>query len=155
MMIRILLIIILFVSTSFAKIELEENEYFIKYKLSQESIQTIYLLLKNELLANGYKIVYEGDFAKLTKNIGKLIDKTSNLEFSKKLAFCKSSVTFRLLAENPDNILFCPFSLAVYKTKNENFFYISYMKFRPLKKDEKMAIEINQNIKKIIEEVIF
>ena len=70
MMIRVLLIIILFLSTLFAKIEVEENEYFIKYKLSQESIQTTYLLLKNELLANGYKIVYEGDFAKLTKNIG-------------------------------------------------------------------------------------
>ncbi len=154
-MIKYLILIILLFSTLFAKIEVDETEYFVKYKLSQESIQTTYLLLKNELLANGYKIVYEGDFAKLTKNIGKLIDKKSNLEFSKKLAFCKSSVTFRLLAENPDNILFCPFSLAVYKTKNENFFYISYMKFKPLKKDEKMAIEINENIKKIIEEVIF
>lgn len=154
-MIKYLILIILLFSTLFAKIEVEETDYFVKYKLSQESIQTTYLLLKNELLANGYKIVYEGDFAKLTKNIGKLIDKKSSLEFSKKLAFCKSSVTFRLLAENPDNILFCPFSLAVYKTKNENFFYISYMKFKPLKKDEKMAKEINENIKKIIEEVIF
>ncbi|XPV69039.1 MAG: hypothetical protein ACNI25_00320 [Halarcobacter sp.] len=154
-MIKYLILIILLFSTLFAKIEVYETDYFVKYKLSQESIQTTYLLLKNELLANGYKIVYEGDFAKLTKNIGKLIDKKSNLEFSKKLAFCKSSVTFRLLAENPDNILFCPFSLAVYKTKNQNFFYISYMKFKPLKKDEKMAKEINENIKKIIEEVIF
>jgi uncharacterized protein (DUF302 family) len=152
---KVIVLVFLLLSSAFAKVEIEENDYFVKYKIDDENIETTYSLLKNELLANGYKIVYEGDFAKLTKNVGKLINKTSNLEYSKKLAFCKSSVTFKLLAENPDNILFCPFSLAVYKNFGEKNFFISYMKFKPLKKDEKMAEVINGNIKRVIEEVLF
>lgn len=154
-MIKYLILIILLLNNLLAQVETEENDYFVKYKITEDSIETTYSLLKNELLANGYKIVYEGDFAKLTHEIGKLIEKKSNLKYSKKLAFCKSSITFRLLAENPDNILFCPFSLAVYQTKKQNYFNISYMKYKALKKDEKMANEINENIKSIIEEIIF
>ncbi len=149
---KVLLLSLILSTLLFSK---EKNNSYIKYKIENNNIETVYMFLKSELLANGYNIVYEGDFAKLTKKVGKLLNKESKLSFGKKIAFCKGSLSFKLLDENIDNIVFCPFSIAVYKEKKEAHFYISYINYKALKKDEKIIKQINKDIKRIIEKVVF
>ncbi|QKF66103.1 hypothetical protein AVENP_0529 [Arcobacter venerupis] len=145
--------IILLFSTFFCFIEANykiiENENIFIIKTDNRDFQEILLKLKDEINFEGFTIVYELNLAKSTNEVAALLEKKGVLKEGINLGICKSSFTFQMVEENPNNINYCPLGLSVYKnSKNENF--ISYKKYKAFKSGDKIADKINERLKNLI-----
>ena len=145
--------IILLFSTLFcfieANYEIIENENIFLIKTDNRDFQENLLKLKDEINFEGFTIVYELNLAKSTNEVAALLEKKGVLKEGINLGICKSSFTFQMVEENPNNINYCPLGLSVYQnSKNENF--ISYKKYKAFKSGDKIAEKINEVLKNLI-----
>ena len=145
--------IILLFSTLFcfieANYEIIENENIFLIKTDNRDFQENLLKLKDEINFEGFTIVYELNLAKSTNEVAALLEKKGVLKEGINLGICKSSFTFQMVEENPNNINYCPLGLSVYQNnKNENF--ISYKKYKAFKSGDKIADKINEVLKGLI-----
>lgn len=145
--------IILLFSTLFcfieANYEIIENENIFIIKTDNKDFQENLLKLKDEINFEGFTIVYELNLAKSTNEVAALLEKKGVLKEGINLGICKSSFTFQMLEENPNNINYCPLGLSVYQNSdNENF--ISYKKYKAFKSGDKIADKINERLKSLI-----
>ena len=145
--------IILLFSTLFcfieANYEIIENENIFLIKTDNRDFQKNLLKLKDEINFEGFTIVYELNLAKSTNEVADILEKKGVLKEGINLGICKSSFTFQMVEENPNNINYCPLGLSVYQnSKNENF--ISYKKYKAFKSCDKIADKINEVLKSLI-----
>ena len=145
--------IILLFSTLFcfteANYKIIENENIFLIKTDNRDFQENLLKLKDEINFEGFTIVYELNLAKSTNEVAALLEKKGVLKEGINLGICKSSFTFQMVEENPNNINYCPLGLSVYQnSKNENF--ISYKKYKAFKSGDKIAEKINEVLKSLI-----
>ena len=132
-----------------ANYEIVKNENLFLVKVNNKSFEESLLNLKDELNFQGFTIVYELNLAKATNEVAQLLEKKGVLEKGISLGICKSSFTLKMVEENFHNINYCPLSISIYK-KNDIFSYISYKFYKPFKKDEQIANEINETLKNLI-----
>lgn len=148
-MMKILLTIFLLSSFLRANYEIIENENIFMIKTDNRDFQENLLKLKDEINFEGFVIVYELNLAKSTNEVAVVLGKETVLKNGINLGICKSSFTFQMVEENPNNINYCPLGLSVYQnSKNENF--ISYKKYKTFKSGDKIADKINEVLKGLI-----
>lgn len=146
---KIFLFIFLFSSFLHAKYEIIENENFFIVKTTNLDFQETLFKLKDEIAFEGFTIVYELNLAKATKEVALLLEKKSYLKNGINLGICKASFTYEMIEENFNNINYCPLGLSFYEDL-DNSFYISLKKYKPFKKEEKIANKINEILKDLI-----
>ncbi len=145
--------IILLFSTLFcfieANYEIIENENIFLIKTDNRDFQENLLKLKDEINFEGFTIVYELNLAKSTNEVAALLEKKGVLKEGINLGICKSSFTFQMVEENPNNINYCPLGLSVYQN-SDNSIYLSAKKYKPFKDGDKIAEKINEVLKNLI-----
>ena len=148
-MIKILLAIFLLFSFSKASYEIIENENIFMLKMNNTNFQENLLRLKDEINFEGFTIVYELNLAKSTNEVADILEKKGVLKEGINLGICKSSFTFQMVEENPNNINYCPLGLSVYQN-SDNSIYLSAKKYKPFKDGDKIAEKINEVLKNLI-----
>ena len=126
-----------------------EDENLFKVKIEKSEFKQDLLNLKDELIFNGFTIVYELNMAKSTNGVAKLLNEKGALENGINIGICKSSFTFEMVKENFHNINYCPLGISIYQ-EQKGTSYISYKKYKVLKQNDKIATKINEILKEMI-----
>lgn len=147
-MIKIISALILSICTLSAQYEIIDKPNVFTVKIENETFDELYANLKSEINFQSFIIVHELNLAKSTAN-AEALEKTAVVKNGINILICKSSFTLQMHEENIENMTFCPMVISVYEDKKENRF-ISYRKYHPLKKGDKIPDEINQKLKDII-----
>ncbi len=128
--------------------EIEDKTDYFKVKIKERSFENLYLNLKDEIAYNSYILVYELNLGKSTASVAKALDKKAVVKNGINLLLCKNSFTLKMHEENIDNMTFCPMIISIYQDETSK--YISFKKYHPLKKGDKIASEINKRLKELI-----
>ncbi len=150
-MVKALILLFSIFSFSFSY-EIIDKENIFTIRLKNGDFKTLYIKLKDEVNFNSYTIVNELNLAKTTKGIAEFLKRKPPLKNGKNILICKSSFTLKMIEEDISNITFCPLNLSIYE--NNETVYISYRKYKDLKKENKIAKEINKNLKRVILNVV-
>lgn len=128
--------------------EIIENQNYFAIKIKDTPFKNLYINLKDEINFNSYITVHELNLAKSTENIAKALKEKAVLSKGINILICKSSLTLQMHKENIHNMTFCPMVISIYEYKKNR--YISFKKYHPLKKGDKIASRINKNLKNLI-----
>ena len=148
-MIKIFLSLLFIFSFLKANYEIIENKNLFLVKSMNSDFEQDLINLKDEILFQGFTIVYELNLAKATNEVAKLLGEKEILQKGINLGICKSSFTFEMLEENFNNINYCPLGISVYKNSDKSI-YFSAKKYKPFKSGDKIADKINQTLKNLI-----
>ncbi len=132
--------------------EKKQNDRYITYTINTSYDDLMFALL-DEVSASGFVLAYQANISKGLNNISKLLKKKNVFINARKIGFCKSSLSLKMMQENPKNMMFCPLSLAIYELK-KNHIVILYQKIVPLRKKDKVVLQINKIIPKLIENLL-
>ena len=139
---------LLFLCLSLNAYEIIDKDNYFSVKIQDKDFDELYINLKDEINFNSYVIVHELNLAKSTKAVAQALDQKAVVKNGINLLICKSSFTLQMHQENKHNMTFCPMVISVYEDEISK--YISFRKYHPLKKDDKIAYKINQNLKNLI-----
>ncbi len=128
--------------------EIIDNDNNFIVKIQDEKFYELYMNLKDEINFNSYVIVHELNLAKSTKAVADALDGKVIVKNGINLLICKSSFTLKMHQENIHNMSFCPMVISIYKDESSN--YISFRKYHPLNKNDKIASIINKRLKTLI-----
>jgi len=156
---KILLISILIVFTlnlQASYIKTIKNDYVI-YDVKAKYSDISFTLL-DEIEQNGFIFSYRAKIGNALKKISKHYNKKPIFKKAEKIGFCKLSLSLEMMEENPNNLMYCPLSIAMYELKDKkNEVRIIYRLSKNLKKDGKVGKvmdKVNTLILKMIEESI-
>lgn len=134
-------------------IKIENNE-FITYKIDAK-YSNILFALEDEIAQNGFIISYRAKIARALKKIDSHYKQEAIFRKAQKIGFCRLSLTLEMMSENPDNLMYCPLSIAIYEKKNEkNKITIIYRLAKNLSSKEKIMTKVNKEVIAIIEAAI-
>ena len=125
-----------------------ENDIFIKYVINASYDDVIFSIL-DELSVSGFILSYRANIGKYLNKTSKVLKEKNIFINANKIGFCKNSLSLKMMSENVNNILFCPLSLAIYEIKKDKIIII-YNKAKILRKSNKIMIEVNKTIDKLI-----
>ena len=126
------------------------NDYVIYEKKGK--FNEILFVLLDEIAQNGFTSSYEANIANALKNISSFYKKKPIFTHAKKIGFCRQTLTLEMMEDNPNNLMFCPLSIALYELENEkNIVKIIYRFSKFENKESKVLKKVNQEILKIIE----
>lgn len=148
-MIRLIFSLILIISFSNAKYDIEKSRNLFSVKIYNSDFEKSLVNLKDELMYRGFTIVYELNLGKTTNEYSKLLKKRISLKKGINIGVCKSSFTFEMVEENFHNINYCPLAISVYQ-ENPKTTYISYKYYRSFQFGDKISDKINSTLEDII-----
>lgn len=128
--------------------EIIDKENVFSVKINDKDFKTLYFNLKDEINFQSYVIVHELDLGKSTASVADALEKKAVVKNGVNILICKSSFTLEMHEENIENMTFCPMVISVYEDETSRF--ISFRKYQPLKKGDKIAFVINQRLKSLI-----
>lgn len=147
-MIKTIFIFLISISFLNAEYKIEKNKNLFLVKTDTTFSQTL-LSLKDELIFNGFSIVYELDMAKSTNGVAEILETKGILEKGINIGICKSSFTFEMVSENFHNINYCPLSISVYAIDKKDTF-IAFKYYKSVKFGDKIADKINDTLETLI-----
>lgn len=145
---KLIFLILFFITNLVADNKIYEDEKIFTITVENESYKELLINLKDEIIHQSFTIVHELDLAKSTNKVAKALKKKEILKNGRNILMCKTSFTLEMIEENIDNITYCPLSISIYE-KNHKVF-ISYKKYSPFKKNNLIAIKINEKLKNLI-----
>ena len=126
------------------------NDYVI-YEKKGKFNEIIFILL-DEIAQNGFTSSYEANIGSAVKNISSFYKKEAIFTHAKKIGFCRQTLTLEMMEENPNNLMFCPLSIALYELKDEeNVVKIIYRFAKIENYQSKVLKKVNDEIIKLIE----
>eukprot|EP00487_Bulimina_marginata_P006866 TRINITY_DN26977_c0_g1_i1.p1 TRINITY_DN26977_c0_g1~~TRINITY_DN26977_c0_g1_i1.p1 ORF type:complete len:114 (-),score=3.91 TRINITY_DN26977_c0_g1_i1:70-411(-) len=75
--------------------------------------------LLDEISQNGFIKSYRADIGNAVKKISSFYKKEAIFRNAEKIGFCRQTLTLEMMEENPNNIIFCPLSIALYELNDE------------------------------------
>jgi len=146
----VLLFFILFTSI-WADYTKKVYENYVIYEVQGKYSDIIFTLL-DELSQDGFILSYRANIADAMEGLTKFHKRKALFKNAEKIGFCKVSLTLEMMDENPNNLMFCPLSIALYEEnkKNSNT-KIIYRIEKNLSKDEKIMDKVNSTILRLIE----
>ena len=126
------------------------NDYVIYEKKGK--FKEIKFVLLDEIAQNGFTSSYEADIGNAVENISTFYKKEAIFTHAKKIGFCRQTLTLEMMEENPNNLMFCPLSIALYELKNEKDVVKIVYRFAKIEnKESKVLKKVNQEILNLIE----
>jgi len=141
-------IVLIFFTVTFANYEIINKKNIFTVKIENENFDTLLVNLSDEIIHAGYIIVHKLNLAKSTALVAKALKEEPILKKGVNLLICRSSFTLQMHQENIHNITYCPLNISVYE--HQNIKYISYKKYKSFKKENKIAEQINKELKSLI-----
>jgi len=123
-----LLLLLLFAAGLHAGERRTESATHISYTVKGIPFAEVLLRISNELQINAFSIVYEIDIAKAMAEVAGGADETPPLKHGTSLGFCKPSLSYTLLKESAEMLLYCPFSLVIYQSAESGEVTVSFLK---------------------------
>ncbi|MDO6827458.1 DUF302 domain-containing protein [Poseidonibacter sp. 1_MG-2023] len=118
----------------------------------QGRYSTIMFTLSDEISQNGFISSYKADIGNAVKNISSFYKKEPIFKNAQKIGFCRQTLTLEMMEENPNNLMFCPLSIALYELNNEkNLVKIVYRFAKVSNKESKVLEKVNKEILQLIE----
>lgn len=117
---------------------------YVQYETTGDFDELVYTL-KNEMITNGFTLSFQSNLGKSFNAMSKHLNKKPIFISAQKIGFCKNSLGFQLVDENPKNILYCPIDIAIYE-KSKNKITILYELAKRLNENEKIAFKLNNVI---------
>lgn len=148
-MIKLIFLILTFFSFIKADYQIIKNDNLFLVEIKDNDFEQVLINLKDEIIFQGFNIVYELDLAKSTNGVAQLLEKKGVLNKGINIGICKSSFTFSMVEENFNNINYCPLGLSVYSIDNKSIF-LSYKIYKPFKKGNEISTKINETLKNLI-----
>ncbi|MFA9373130.1 MAG: DUF302 domain-containing protein [Poseidonibacter sp.] len=130
------------------------NDDYITYDVKGKYSDISFTIL-DEIEQNGFIFAYRAKIGNALKKISSHYKKEAVFTNAEKIGFCKMSLTFEMMEINPNNIMYCPLSIAIYELKDKkDEIRIIYNLAKNLQKDEKIMNKVNQTVVKMIENSI-
>ena len=148
---KYLLIYILFLTQLFSYQKLQ-NDNFVEYRI-KTNFEDIVYALEDEMITDGFILSYRSNIGKVANTNAKYYKKPPIFINAKKLGFCKNSLGYKLLAENKNNILYCPISIAIYESSPHNVILL-YQLAQKINTSDTSVDMLNQTILELLENVI-
>ena len=113
---------------------------------------TIIFTLSDEISQNGFISSYRADIGNAVKNISTFYKKEPIFKNAEKIGFCRQTLTLKMMEENPNNLMFCPLSIALYELNNENNIVKIVYRFAKVSNKKSLVLEkVNKEILQLIE----
>ncbi len=124
---------------------------YVIYETKDKYKEVIFTLI-DEISQNGFIQSYRANIGNSVKNISSFYKKEPIFSNAEKIGFCRQTLTFEMMEENPNNLMFCPLSIAIYELKNEkNIVKIVYRFAKISSLESKVLNKVNQEILQLIE----
>lgn len=124
---------------------------YVVYEIKGKYTNIMFTLL-DEISQNGFIKSYRADIGNAVKNISSFYKKEAIFRNAEKIGFCRQTLTLEMMEENPNNIIFCPLSIALYELNDEkNIVKIVYRFAKVSNKESKVLKKLNSEILQLIE----
>jgi uncharacterized protein (DUF302 family) len=124
---------------------------YVIYK-TESTYKEVMFTLIDEINQNGFIQSYRANIGSAVKNISSFYKKDPIFTHAEKIGFCRQTLTLEMMEDNPNNLMFCPLSIAVYELKNEkNIIKVVYKLAKFSKKKSKVLDKVNKEILQLIE----
>ena len=133
--------------------EYKKNVYddYVIYETKGKYKEIIFILL-DEINQNGFTSSYKADIGNAVKNISSFYKKEAIFTYAQKIGFCRQTLTLEMMEEDPNNLMFCPLSIALYELKNEkDIVKIIYRFAKTSNKKSNVLKKVNKEILQLIE----
>lgn len=126
-------------------------ETHIEYEVEGKYKDIMFTLL-DEINQNGFILSYRANIANAIEGITTFQKREAIFKHAEKIGFCRLSLSLEMMDENPDNLMFCPLSIALYElNKKDSKVKIIYKLEKSLNKNEKVMEKVNATIIQLIE----
>jgi uncharacterized protein (DUF302 family) len=127
------------------------HEEYVTYEVNDKYSDVIFTLI-DEINQNGFIISYRANIGNAIENISSFYKKKPICKNAEKIGFCRQTLSLEMMEVNPDNLMYCPLSIALYeKTDEKDKVKIIYRLSPNLKEDEKIMNRVNNTILEMIE----
>lgn len=124
---------------------------YVIYKVNGKYKDIMFTLL-DEISQNGFISSYKADIGNAVENISSFYKKEPIFTHAEKIGFCRQTLTLEMMEENPNNLMFCPLSIALYELRNEkDIVKIVYRFAKTFDKESKVLKKVNNQIIELIE----
>lgn len=124
---------------------------YVVYETSGKYENIIFTLL-DEINQNGFISSYRVNIGNAVKNISSFYKKDPIFTKAEKIGFCRQTLTLEMMEENPNNLMFCPLSIAIYELVNKKgTVKIVYRLAEISNKKSNVLQKVNKEILQLIE----
>jgi uncharacterized protein (DUF302 family) len=151
---RIFIVLFIFIISSLnLQAEYKKTIYpdYVSYE-TEGKYRDIMFTLLDEISQNGFISSYRANIGDAVENISSFFKKEPIFTNAEKIGFCRQTLTLEMMEENPNNLMFCPLSIAVYELKSQkNIVKIVYRLAKFSNKESKVLEKVNKEILQLIE----
>lgn len=142
--------------------KIKQSNKFIAETIVTANFEELKSDLINEIIGQGLVIAHKSNIAEMLNRTGKDIGiMKQTYSHSYVIEFCSASLSRATTDANPNNVVFCPFSISIFQLKNEpKKVHISYLNISKIVDPEDVASvkslkAVEDLLALIVEEVIF
>lgn len=105
----------------------------------------------------GLRIIHSNQIAEMLERTGKDLGASKQVyEFGEQMGFCSATVSRVMMEADPHAIVFCPYSVSVYKIPNDKHIYVAFRK-PPTSKNpalKKALAEVEKLLTEIVKDAL-